>query len=58
MTIEQLKAMLMESENHFILKLSDEEIGDDEELKQLKISTLTKVFALKHMISRRENGKT
>lgn len=54
MTTDELKAKQIELENHPVLTLSDEEILDDIELIALKASVQTRLWAIRHILSRRE----
>lgn len=54
MTSEEMKSKLIELENHFIHILSEEEL--DSELKELKASVLTRLYAIQHILQRRLNG--
>jgi len=54
MTNEELKIKQIELENHPVLTLSEEEIKEDLELIALKASVLTKLWAIRHILSRRE----
>ena len=57
MTTEEMRTKLIELENHFIHILSEEEM--DWELKELRASVLTRLYAIQHILQRRlRNGTT
>ena len=54
MNLDELKTKLIELENHPILSLSDEEIGEDFELIAIKASVMTRILGFRHILSRKE----
>ena len=58
MTSEQMKSKLIELENHPVLTLNEEEIQEDVELIALKASVQTRLWVIKLILKRKEDGTT